>query len=866
ATDTGATPVEVPGGAPLAVEAHTQLSGDGRLWAARGGALHVRDPDGRWDSFAAEAFDSERVRRVAGGRGDAVLVATDRSLWLLDPGRPPRRLTALAGIVSMLALADGSLMLTSATPVGGQILEWRDGRLVTRLHLSGARPISLVARESVVWAAFDRYLVALRPGLVPEILGPQDGIGSGGPLLVDKEGSLWLGTFRGLLHFPEPETVAWGDRDGLPSAHARYLALTGEGLWVATWQGLGRLTPSPGGWRGRSERVLHRSPLCADGSGRLLASHEGRLLERRSGRFVAIGGVPVSWEGCGPSPAGGLWLVSPTELFRSDPGAAPRIVPGPPPRPDEQGPKAVLEDEARLLWVSRGATVCRAEAAAVAAGQAARWTCEEIPGAVEVTALASASPGTLWAATQTAGVWSRRGGVWRSVGRPETLASRTILGLVPSRSGGVWVLGVGVALRVVQASSEADWTVLEDLSTWQGLPSNVVEHLLENEDGSLWVTGPAGVVRIPRSARSPALRPPQVVLTDLLVDGRQASLDEVPELPFGRNHLELRFAALSFREPSRLRYRARLRADAPWSASSTRPVLRLLDLGPGTYRAEVAASLDGKHWSPEPALVAFRVHRPWYLRPWAVGLLVLALAAGVLAFHRARLAFLLHGERQRTRIAMDLHDEMGSDLGSIGILAGLLAETDLPEQQRKGLTRQIAQTAQALGAALSEIVWSLRPGAANLEGLAYHVAERGRRLFAGDTVFRTAFPEDWPAGDLSPAVRRAVSGIALEAMHNAARHAGARDVVLGLKGEGRLWRLLVRDDGQGAPTGPDGSGFGRVSMGKRAAEIGARLCWDSVPGGGTSVELLFHPTAEAGSRGGPTHIIMRLLRRLVRRG
>jgi ligand-binding sensor domain-containing protein len=182
-------------------------------------------------------------------------------------------------------------------------------------------------------------------------------------LLVDKEGSLWLGTFRGLLHFPEPETVAWGDRDGLPSAHARYLALTEEGLWVATWQGLGRLTPSPGGWRGSDQRVLHRTPLCVDRSGRLLISEEGRLLVRRPGRFAEVGAFGVSWEGCGHSRDGGLWLASPTLLLRSDPGSAPRIVHGPPPRPDEQGPMAVIEDEAGVLRVSQGAAVCRAEAA-----------------------------------------------------------------------------------------------------------------------------------------------------------------------------------------------------------------------------------------------------------------------------------------------------------------------------------------------------------------------------------------------------------------------------------------------------------------------------------------------------------------------
>src|SRR5262249_43466162 len=147
-------------------------------------------------------------------------------------------------------------------------------------------------------------------------------------------------------------------------------------------------------------------------------------------------------------------------------------------------------------------------------------------------------------------------------------------------------------------------------------------------------------------------------------------------------------------------------------------------------------------------------------------------------------------ERQRTRIAMDLHDEMGSRLGSIGLLADLAAEHAVVGTPQQTQLEHIAETAAEMGSSLREIVWSLRRGAMTLEGLGVHLAVHGRRLFPGSsTAFDTRFPDRWPAGDMSLAVGRAVLLIGLEALHNCARHAHARSVVLELRPHGRTWLL-----------------------------------------------------------------------------
>ncbi len=163
---------------------------------------------------------------------------------------------------------------------------------------------------------------------------------------------------------------------------------------------------------------------------------------------------------------------------------------------------------------------------------------------------------------------------------------------------------------------------------------------------------------------------------------------------------------------------------------------------------------------------------------------------------------------------------------------------------------QIAETAGELGAALSEIVWSLRPGSGRMDALAGHLVERAARLFPGDSaVFQADIPESLPPVELSLGTRRNVALIALEALHNAARHAGARRVTLGLAPQGRRWKLWVSDNGRGiSHPGAVAAGMGLQNMQERAAEIGAELTWSPNGAEGTCVTLVFDARAEARPR------------------
>jgi len=861
----GARPVPGPDGRPITGARDAAFDASGGLWIVRPEAAWRRHPDaGAWTRFEVKLADGDLLRLVRAHAGDAVHVVSRLSVWRLRPGQPAVSLPIPPDldppVMDVQTTADGRVLAVSFL---GRVLELGEegARELFRTSDLGApgRAISVAERGGTIWIAVDRYLVGWRPGSPTTVLGPEESVEGGGPLLVDREGSLWLGSFAGLYQFPDPDVPLWTERSGLPTSHVRYLARAARTVWVTTWLGGAYIRREGAGWTTGTLPGWTPSPAAVDSRGVLWAGSQSGLLEVGADGVGADGGAtdvgvrahlggPASLFGFHEEPNGAIWLATSLGLFHSE-------APGGPLAPvavtafGGEGPvaEAVLVDRAGALWATSGETVCHVPAERAARAAEAEWSCDSIPGAVHVSGdgLVEMPSGALWLSTNRLGVLRRGDAGWEPVPGARELPSRSILSLVPAASGGVWVVGHGALRRVEEAIDDpAGWVVRERLTSWHGLPAEGGNHVLEDDDGGLWVTTALGVAHVPAAARFQALAPPPVALVNARVDDEEIPLRATLELPHDRNRLELRFAALSFRDPSLLSYQVRLSPDDPWVNTAGAPFFRWVDLPPGRYAAEARASLDGANWSASAARFAFRVAPPWYRRPWALALFAAVAGALLYAAHRLRLNHLLELERQRTRIAMDLHDEIGSGLGSIGILSGLLASDRADAGEKRRLAGEIALTSRDLSAALGQIVWTLDPRSRTLEELAGRLIELGRRLFTGTpTELNARTPANWPEVRLGQLTRRNVLLIGLEALHNAARHARASRVEVGLtqRGDG-AWQLEVADDGVGLEDGGhDQGGMGLRSMRRRAEEIGAQIDVRDAEGGGTRVLLTFRP-------------------------
>jgi signal transduction histidine kinase len=222
--------------------------------------------------------------------------------------------------------------------------------------------------------------------------------------------------------------------------------------------------------------------------------------------------------------------------------------------------------------------------------------------------------------------------------------------------------------------------------------------------------------------------------------------------------------------------------------------------------------------------------------------------------YRYRMAQLLKLERMRTRIATDLHDDIGSSLSQIAILSEVSRQRLGKKQDGVGESlAQIANTSRDLVDSMSDIVWAINPRRDRLGDLTQRMRE-----FAGDvfTAREIEFSFRAPAGGLEVRidadVRRQLYLIFKEAINNAARHSRCAQAEIELSvAQGRLL-LHVRDNGCGFDPNGDaatsGSGAGLASMRERARALGGEFEIISRANLGTAVKLNLRLDPRAGSR------------------
>ena len=196
-------------------------------------------------------------------------------------------------------------------------------------------------------------------------------------------------------------------------------------------------------------------------------------------------------------------------------------------------------------------------------------------------------------------------------------------------------------------------------------------------------------------------------------------------------------------------------------------------------------------------------------------------------------------ERERGRIARDLHDQLGANLTQVALL-GELAEADknLPDEIESH-TRQISQTARETTRALDEIVWAINPSNDTLEGLVNYACKYAQEyLSLAGLRYRADVPAQLPAVTIPPDVRHNVFLAFKEAVHNVVKHSRAVQVWIRLRLPQGQFILEVEDDGCGIDRQtPSQNRNGLRNMKKRMDDIGGRLSVTGGANGGTRVQL-----------------------------
>ena len=331
-----------------------------------------------------------------------------------------------------------------------------------------------------------------------------------------------------------------------------------------------------------------------------------------------------------------------------------------------------------------------------------------------------------------------------------------------------------------------------------------------------------------------------VLIRRLRIMGEPYPISEVGEaavsgivVPPERNAIQVEFAAPDFRPGSALQYQYKLEsAAAEWSPASSERSVHYASLPAGDYQFLVRAV--GQDGAGPPAGVSFRVLAPVWRRAWFLALVAALGLAAAYSVHRYRVSQLIALERVRTRIATDLHDDIGASLSQMAIMSELVSRRAAADREA---LQAIAGTSRELLESMSEIVWAIDPSHDRLHDLTQRM-----RWFAGETLsgcgiaLHFSIPEQERELRLSVETRRQVFLIFKECVNNIARHAQARHAYIALRAEQAHLVLEIEDDGCGFDGGPS-AGHGLRNMVWRARLLNATFEVQGSPGKGTRVVL-----------------------------
>jgi signal transduction histidine kinase/streptogramin lyase len=493
-----------------------------------------------------------------------------------------------------------------------------------------------------------------------------------------------------------------------------------------------------------------------------------------------------------------------------------------------------------------------------------------------LTALYVDPENTLWIGTASGGLIRHRNGEFTAYGAAQGLFSDEILGIIQDDQGWLWMTCSKGIFRVHKKDfDDLDRGQIQSVTSLvygknDGMRSpqcngNGKPSVWKSWDGQLWFPTSKGLVTVDPNAVSIDGKPPTVFVETVVADARTiedgrtnlagatyvlASRSAL-QIPPGHGQLEFQYAALGFSEPEKERFKYRLEGvDAAWIDAGMRRVAYYNNLAPGSYRFEVrAANRDGL-WNDTGAALAV-VLRPHYWQTlWFRGTLAggvsglvlgLTLYAGRRRMQR-KLVILEQQqavEKERGRIAKDMHDQMGAGLTQIGLLGEFVRRDADKNGDSKGHAVKISGLARELAQTLDEIVWTVNPRNDTLNKLGAYLAAYAEEFFRGTPVrCRLDIPPGLPALPVSAELRHNLFLTVKEALNNVVKHSRATEASLRLALEADRLELVIQDDGAGFDPGiAKFSRNGLSNMRERIAEIGGQLEIFSQPQKGTRISL-----------------------------
>ena len=677
-------------------------------------------------------------------------------------------------------------------------------------------------------------------------------------LCMDREGNLWVGTDGGGLNrvkrkiFQTPEGARAGVVQSVSEDAAAGLWMTFNGAGASYWitnsaQDFATIGSYPNAWTvlvdskqqvrvgTRDEGLFQfqtnhfqRAPGSEILNGQIFA-----LFEDHSGRI---------WAGAQNGLA--RWDGKNWKMFTTHDGLSENII------------RAIAEDGDGNLWVGT-------ESGGLNFFEDGKFISYRkqngLPGE-DISSLCVDHGGTLWVGTFFHGLSRFQNGKWTSFSTSDGLASDSIDYIVEDIAGDLWV-GSNEGLTRIQKKS-ADAISCRTFTETDGLPTRECSAgaqpaALRARDGKLFFPTTKGLVSVSPAELKPNLQPPPVMIESVRIDGREQKTNSFSSawtqsivIPPGHEQLEIDYTALNFSAPREVRFKYRLEGrDIAWTAGDTR-VANYPNLPHGHYYFHVEACNEDGVWNETGSVLEITVQPQFWQTPWfrvTAIVFIFGIVAAIVRFvstQKLRSELQLHKqqealERERARIARDLHDQLGANLTQVALL-GEMAEADKNSPAEiESHAKQISETARETTHSLDEIVWAVNPANDTLEGLANYACKYAQEYLAlAGLRYRADLPVQLPPTPIPPEVRHNVFLAFKESVNNVVKHAQASEVWIRLRLSLDSFTLEIEDNGRGIGNqAATQNRNGLRNMKKRMEDIRGEFLISGGANGGTIVRL-----------------------------
>ena len=365
-----------------------------------------------------------------------------------------------------------------------------------------------------------------------------------------------------------------------------------------------------------------------------------------------------------------------------------------------------------------------------------------------------------------------------------------------------------------------------------------VHKIFTTQNNTHWILTADGIIKLEGDSFKQNKYSPKLLFTQIKVgDSAIFNTQKTPELNSSQNNISFSVAAPTFYDEKQTRFSYLLSGsnNNKWSLPSIQSEINFINLEPGSYTLKIKAIFLSGRYAAQDAAYSFIILPPWWQTWWFRTIAIIVIIAIIvfivvnyydrkLEKQRSTLERQQAIEKERTRIATDMHDDLGAGLSRIKFLSEIIG---IKKQQKQPIEEDIIKITEYSNEMISkmgEIVWALNEKNDSLSDLlAYTRAYSTEYLSQNGIACKISAPDNFPAIMVSGEFRRNIYLVVKEGLHNIVKHAYASNVNISFTIT-HLLTIILHDDGIGFDINnirPFSNGL--MNMKKRMRETGGWL-------------------------------------------